>query len=178
MLDYDPYDVLQRARPVASFSVTSADFEHGGPLPRGQWAAFAGGADRSPQLSWSGFPSGTRSFVVTCLDADAPSASGWWHWVVANIPASVTSLDTNAGAEGGAGLPQGALMLRNEDGEKAFSGVGPPRGTGVHRYMFVVHALDVPSFDLDPDASPASLGTRCFFHALGRGILVGTATRD
>lgn len=178
MLEYDPYEILQRARPVAAFAVTSDDFEHGGPLARAQWGAHAGGADRSPQLSWSGFPPGTRSFVVTCLDPDAPSASGWWHWVVANIPASVTSLEADAGARGGAKLPRGAVMLRNEDGEASFSGVGPPRGTGVHRYMFVVHALDVPSFDLEPDASPASLGTRCFFHALGRGILVGTATRD
>lgn len=178
MLDYDPYDALQRARPVAAFSVTSTDFEPGGPLPRAQLAASAGGADRSPQLSWSGFPAGTRSFVVTCFDPDAPSASGWWHWVVANIPASVTGLESDAGAAGGANLPPGAIMLRNEDGEAAYSGGGPPRGTGVHRYMFVVHALDVPSFDLDPDASPASLGTRCYFHALGRGILVGTATRD
>lgn len=178
MLDYDPYVALQRLRPVGTFTVTSDDFEPNGTLARAQWAAHAGGADRSPQLSWSGFPRGTRSFAVTCLDPDAPTASGWWHWSVANLPLSVTSLEANAGAAGGARLPAGAIMLRNEEGEACFSGAAPPRGTGVHRYMFVVHALDVPSFDLDPDASPASLGARCFFHALGRGILVGTATRD
>ena len=178
MLDVDPYGALQRLRPVETFSVTSTDFEQGGPLARAQWAAFAGGADRSPQLSWSGFPAATRSFAVTCLDPDSPSGSGWWHWSVANLPVSVTDLEADAGAEGGAKLPEGALMLRNEEGTAAFIGAGPPRGTGVHRYIFVVHALDVPSFDLEPDASPASLGSRCFFHGLARGILVATASRD
>ncbi|HET8780122.1 MAG TPA: YbhB/YbcL family Raf kinase inhibitor-like protein [Agromyces sp.] len=178
MLDVDPYEALQRLRPVETFNVTSTDFEQGGPLARAQWAAFAGGADRSPQLSWSGFPAGTRSFAVTCLDPDAPSGSGWWHWSVANLPASVTSLDSDAGAEGGDKLPEGAIMLGNDDGTVGFIGAGPPRGTGVHRYVFVVHALDVPSFDLAPDATPASLGSRCFFHGLARGILVGTVSRD
>ena len=69
-------------------------------------------------------------------------------------------------------------MLRNDDGERGFTGGGPPRGTGVHRYLFVVHALDVPGLELDADASPALLGSRCFFHAVGRGILTATATRD
>jgi Raf kinase inhibitor-like YbhB/YbcL family protein len=178
MLDVDPYEALQRLRPVETFNVTSIDVEHGAPLARAQWAAHAGGADRSPQLSWSGFPAATRSFAVTCLDPDAPSGSGWWHWSVANLPVGVTSLDADAGAEGGAKLPEGALMLRNEEGTARFIGGGPPRGTGVHRYMFVVHALDVPSFDLESDASPASLGSRCFFHGLARGILIGTASRD
>jgi Raf kinase inhibitor-like YbhB/YbcL family protein len=178
MLDVDPYGALQRLRPVDSFTVTSTDFEPDGPLARAQWADYAGGADRSPQLAWSGFPAATRSFAVTCLDPDAPSGSGWWHWAVANLPVSITSLDTDAGAAGGAKLPEGALMLRNEDGIDSFIGAGPPRGTGVHRYLFVVHALDVPSLDLDPDATPAILGARCFFHGLGRGILTATATRD
>jgi Raf kinase inhibitor-like YbhB/YbcL family protein len=134
--------------------------------------------DRSPQLSWAGFPASTRSFAVTCLDPDAPSGSGWWHWSVANLPVSVTSLEAGAGGPGGPPLPDGALVLRNEDGWAGFVGAAPPRGTGVHRYLFVVHALDVPGLELDADASPAILGARCFFHAVGRGILTGTATRD
>ena len=69
-------------------------------------------------------------------------------------------------------------MLRNEEGSRGFIGAAPPRGTGVHRYLFVVHALDVPGLELDEDASPAILGARCFFHAIARGILTGTATRD
>ena len=178
MLDVDPYAALQKLRPAGSFTVTSEDFTDGGPLARPQWSVAAGGVDRSPQLSWSGFPDRTRSFAVTCLDADAPSGSGWWHWAVANIPVSVTSLEAGAGAHGGAPLPPGALVLRNDDGERGFGGIAPPRGTGVHRYMFVVHALDVPGLELDPDVTPAVLGVRCFLHGLARGILVGTVSRD
>ena len=174
MLDVDPYEALQRLRPVETFNVTSTDFEQGGPLARAQWAAFAGGADRSPQLSWSGFPAGTRSFAVTCLDPDAPSGSGWWHWSVANLPASVTSLDSDAGAEGGDKLPEGAIMLGNDDGTVGFIGAGPPRGTGVHRYVFVVHALDVEHTGADANASPAFVGFTMFGHTLGRALLTAT----
>jgi phosphatidylethanolamine-binding protein (PEBP) family uncharacterized protein len=91
---------------------------------------------------------------------------------------SVTSLESGAGSAGGPALPDGVIVLRNEDGTRGFIGAAPPRGTGVHRYHFVVHALDVPSLDLDPDATSAVLGARCFFHALARGILTPTATRD
>ena len=178
MLDVDPYEALQRLRPIGTFTVTSADVGDGQPLARPQWSSGAGGVDRSPQLSWSGFPAATRSFAVTCLDPDAPSGSGWWHWAVANIPASVTSLEAGAGAPGGPPLPAGTLVLKNEDGERGFGGAAPPRGTGTHRYVFVVHALDVPGLELDPDVTPAVLGMRCFAHGIARGILVGTANRD
>ena len=178
MLDVDPYKALQRLRPIGTFTVTSTDVQDGAPLARAQLSAGAGGADRSPQLAWSGFPNATRSFAVTCLDPDAPSGSGWWHWAVADLPASVTSLEAGAGSPGGPPLPKGALVLRNDDGERGFIGAGPPRGTGVHRYLFVVHALDVPGLQLDADATPAVLGNRCFFHGIARGILLGTASRD
>ena len=178
MLDVDPYAALQKLRPAGSFTVTSEDFTDGGPLARPQWSVAAGGVDRSPQLSWSGFPDRTRSFAVTCLDPDAPSGSGWWHWAVANLPLSTTSLEAGAGGHGGPALPDSAIVLRNEDGDRGFGGAAPPRGTGTHRYVFVVHALDVPSLDLDPGSSPAVLGIRCFVHGLARGILTGTANRD
>jgi len=178
MLDVDPYQALQRLRPVETFTVTSTDVHDSAPLARPQWSSAAGGVDRSPQLSWSGYPAATRSFAVTCLDPDAPSGSGWWHWAVANIPLSVTSLEAGAGGPGGPPLPRGALVLRNEDGGRGFIGAGPPRSTGVHRYLFVVHALDVPGLEIDADASSAVLGSRCFFHGIARGILMGTASRD
>src|SRR5574339_265676 len=122
MLDVDPYAALQQLRPVGSFTVTSDDFTDFGPFARPQWSAAAGGVDRSPQLSWSGFPDRTRSFAVTCLDVDAPTGSGWWHWAVANLPVSTTTLDAGAGAPGGPPLPDGAIVLRNEDGERGFGG--------------------------------------------------------
>ncbi|WP_438856183.1 YbhB/YbcL family Raf kinase inhibitor-like protein [Agromyces sp. M3QZ16-3] len=178
MLDVDPYDALQKLRPAGSFAVTSSDFVDGGPLARPQWSHGAGGVDRSPQLSWSGFPERTRGFAVTCLDVDAPTGSGWWHWAVLNLPLETTSLDAGAGAPGGPPLPDGAMVLANDDGDRGFGGASPPRGTGEHRYVFVVHALDVPSLELDPASRPAVLGLRCFAHALARGILVGTVNRD
>ena len=177
MLDVDPYGALQ---------APTGGLVHGHERRlRGWRCARPSAVERRrgrrgpfPQLSWSGFPDRTRSFAVTCLDPDAPSGSGWWHWAVANLPLSTTTLEAGAGAPGGPPLPDGAIVLRNEDGERGFGGAAPPRGTGVHRYVFVVHALDVPSLDLDPGASPASLGNRCFFHGLARGILTGTANRD
>lgn len=178
MLDFDPYALLQQLKPMGTFSLTSTEVRHGHGLARPQLGAGAGGRDASPQLSWSGFPASTVSFALTCIDPDAPSASGWWHWAVANIRADVTSLDTDAGAAGGASLPTGALALPNDDGERRYSGPAPPRGTGVHRYFFVVTALNVPRLAVASDATPAVLGMRLYFHGIARGILIGTATGD
>jgi Raf kinase inhibitor-like YbhB/YbcL family protein len=178
MLEFDPYALLQELKPMGAFSLTSGDVQHGHQLARAQWGAGAGGRDVSPQLSWSGFPPSTVSFAVTCFDPDAPSGSGWWHWAVANIPAAITSLDTDAGAAGGAKLPSGALTLPNDDGERRYSGPTPPRGTGVHRYFFVVTALNVPRLAVEHDATPAVLGMRLYFHGIARGILIGNASGD
>src|SRR3954464_14641165 len=125
-------DPLQRFRAVPLFTVSSTDVVDGQPLARDHWGAGGGGGDVSPHLSWSGFPSETKSFAVTIHDPDAPTGSGFWHWAVYNIPADVTSLPAGAGAEGGASLPQGAAMLSNELGAKSFTGAGPPPGTGTH----------------------------------------------
>ncbi|AGW42719.1 hypothetical protein O159_28450 [Leifsonia xyli subsp. cynodontis DSM 46306] len=171
-----PNDPLQRFRSVPHFTLTSDDIADDRPLSREQWGAGGGGGDRSPQLSWSGFPAETKSFAVTIHDPDAPTGSGFWHWAVYNIPASVTALAANAGAEGGAGLPRGAAMLSNELRSKSFTGAGPPPGTGTHRYFVTVHALDVDRLDLDPESTPALLGLTAAFHVLARALLVPTAT--
>ncbi|WP_308164322.1 YbhB/YbcL family Raf kinase inhibitor-like protein [Agromyces sp. ISL-38] len=133
---------------------------------------------RTARALAGGFPAATRSFAVTCFDPDAPSVSGWWHWAVMNLSATQTSLPADAGAAGGENLPEGALMLANDDRERGYSGPTPTPGTGVHRYFFVVHALDVPQVDVSTDAALAALGLQLFFHGLGRGILVGTASAD
>ncbi|TQN32262.1 hypothetical protein FHX37_2212 [Haloactinospora alba] len=163
-----PYNFLPE---VPSFTVTSSDVTHGQTLPNSQVSGImgAGGEDVSPQLSWSGFPEGTRSFAVTCLDPDAPTASGFWHWAVCDIPATTTELVRGAGDENGTGLPAGAVTLRNDAGSKRYIGAAPPPGHGPHRYMFVVHAVDVESLGIDDSASPAFLGFNLFFHTLGRG---------
>ncbi|WP_082678000.1 YbhB/YbcL family Raf kinase inhibitor-like protein [Leucobacter chromiiresistens] len=172
--DIDPY---ARMRRVPSFSLRSTDIQDGEPLPAEQFAAAAGGSNRSPQLSWEGFPDGTRSFAVTCFDPDAPTGSGFWHWAVANLPLSTRELAAGAGEAGASGgelLPAGALTLPNERRQRAYAGAAPPRGTGVHHYWFVVHALDVDHVDVDPDATPAVLGFTMRDAVLARAIIVAT----
>ena len=121
----------------------------------------AGGQDISPQLSWSGFPSGTQSFVVTMCDPEAPTVSGFWHWAVVNIPANVTELPAGAGDESGSGLPPGAFQLPNDARTARYVGAGPPEGHGRHRYIFAVLALDAERIEIDKEATPALLMFTC-----------------
>lgn len=172
---HGPIDPFAAVPDAPSFALTSADIEDGEPLPAEVYASDAGGQNRSPQLSWSGFPSETRSFAVTCFDPDAPTGSGFWHWAVANIPAEVTSLPSGAGSSGTAGeLPEGAITLPNELREPAFTGAAPPEGTGVHHYWFVVHALNVAHVDVDPQSTPAVLGFTMRDAVIGRAVIVAT----
>jgi Raf kinase inhibitor-like YbhB/YbcL family protein len=164
----EPYEFLPA---LPSFEVTSADVGYGDPLADDH--AFAGG-NVSPQLSWSGFPAGTQSFAVTCYDPDAPTGSGFWHWVLFDIPASVTSLPRGAGSGEFAGLPEGAVHARNDYGTREFGGAAPPPGDHPHRYFFTVHAVDVPKLGPDADASPAFVGFNLFFHTLARGLVKAT----
>ena len=168
---YNPYDFLPE---LPSFTLTSADVTDGQPLKNAQVSGImgAGGEDVSPQLSWSGFPEETRSFAVTVFDPDAPTASGFWHWAVANLPATVTELP--AGVGDGSMLPGDALTLCNDAGMRRYVGAAPPAGHGYHRYFVVVHALSVEKLDLTEDASPAYLGFNLFMKAVARAVIHGT----
>jgi Raf kinase inhibitor-like YbhB/YbcL family protein len=161
----NPYDLLPA---VPSFTVTSADVTDGEPLSDDQVAAKG---NTSPQLSWSGAPEGTQSYVVTCFDPDAPTPSGFWHWVLVDLPAEVTSLDAGASATH---LPGAAFHVRNDGGEAGFMGAAPPEGDMTHRYFFVVHAVSEPTLGVDASASPAVVSFNLAFKTLGRAVIHGT----
>ena len=172
----DPYADLPQ---LPWFSVTSNDFNDGEQLPAAQLSGIfgAGGKDISPELSWTGFPEDTRSFAVTVYDPDAPTASGFWHWAVVDIPGDVTHLPAGAGGEAGNGLPPGAFQLSNDGGLARYIGAAPPPGHGRHHYHVVVHAVDVDSLGIGSDATPAFLGFNLFGHTLGRARIIGTHER-
>jgi Raf kinase inhibitor-like YbhB/YbcL family protein len=160
-----PYDFLPK---VAPFTVVSTDVRDGEMLASTHTFA---GDNISPQLSWSGFPSETAGFAVTCFDPDAPTASGWWHWVLLNLPLSTTQLPRGAGDESGASLPPGAVSLRNDMGARGYGGAAPPEGDHLHRYAFAVHALDTDSLEVPPDASGAVAGFHLTFHTIARAVV-------
>jgi Raf kinase inhibitor-like YbhB/YbcL family protein len=155
------------------FTVESTDVSDGATMADAHVSGVlgAGGEDVSPHLSWAGFPAETKSFVVTCLDPDAPTGSGFWHWSAVDIPVSVTSLATGAGARDGKGLPEGAFHVRNDAGYPGYVGAAPPEGHHPHRYAFVVHAVGVEKLGVDGDAAPAVVGFYLYFNTLARAIV-------
>lgn len=135
------------------------------------------GENISPALAWKGAPAGTKSFALTVHDPDAPTGSGWWHWVIFNIPASTTNLSANAGNLNSKLAPAGSIQSRTDFGGPGYGGPCPPVGDSAHRYQFTVYALNVERLPLDANASGALVGFYLNQHALGRATLEGRYSR-
>jgi len=157
-----------------TFTLISHDLKDGQKMP--EHHVFNGmgyrGDNISPHLAWDGVPAGTKSFVITVYDPDAPTGSGWWHWLVANLPADTRSLEQGAGS-GLGGLPAAAVQTRTDFGKAGYGGAAPPQGD-THRYQFSVHALDVASIDVNEHASGAVVGFNIHFHSLGKATITVT----
>lgn len=162
--------LIATASHAADFTVTSPDYTASKPIANSH--VFKGfgceGENKSPALAWKGAPEGTKSYAVTVYDPDAPTGSGWWHWLVYNIPATVTSLETDASAKG---VPEGAVQSRTDFGTEAYGGPCPPKGHKPHHYVVTVHALDVEKLDLKPDSSGALVGYMLNEHRIGKAEL-------
>jgi Raf kinase inhibitor-like YbhB/YbcL family protein len=131
------------------------------------------GGNLSPELHWSGAPAATQSFVVTLFDRDEHSTpSGWWHWVVYNLPKNISSLSQGAGAEHSSALPAEALQGRSDLGEDAYHGPCPAKGDPPHRYVFTVYALNVAKLPVPPDSSGAMVTSIVQEHLLGKAVFV------
>ncbi|HYB50774.1 MAG TPA: YbhB/YbcL family Raf kinase inhibitor-like protein [Burkholderiaceae bacterium] len=156
---------------AAAFEIKSPDIAEGSTLTKAQvYSGFGCTGDNiSPALQWSGAPAGTKSFALTVYDPDAPTGSGWWHWVVYDLPASSTGVPRGVGK--GAALPAGAHQGRNDFGAGDFGGACPPPGDAPHHYIFTVYALKVDKLGVPADATAALIGYNIKANSLGSATL-------
>jgi hypothetical protein len=163
------------AASAAKLSVSSPEIAPGKMISDEQ--VFSGfgctGKNVSPALSWKGAPAGTKSFAVTVYDPDAPTGSGFWHWLVVNIPADAKGLAKSAGDVKSGLAPKGSLQSRTDFGVPGWGGPCPPKGDKPHRYIFTVFAVDVDHLDVTADTSAAVVGFNLHFHTLAKGTLTG-----
>ena len=157
------------------FTLSSPDIPKKGQMKEAQ--VFSGfgcsGQNISPALAWKNVPREAKSFALMVHDPDAPTGSGWWHWVVYNIPAKVTSLPAGAGKADGSLLPQGAVQSNTDFGGPGYGGPCPPKGDKPHRYVFTIFALKVDKLELPPNPSGALVGFVVRQNAIGKASLTG-----
>jgi Raf kinase inhibitor-like YbhB/YbcL family protein len=160
------------ASAAGNFTLTSTDISAKKPIDdKHVFNSFGcSGGNVSPELSWKGAPKGTKSFALTAYDPDAPTGSGWWHWVVYNIPASTTSLPSGAGDAKSPKLPEGAVQGNTDFGTPGYGGPCPPPGKP-HRYIFTVFALDTDKLDIPQGATAAFVGFNLHGHTLAKASL-------
>jgi Raf kinase inhibitor-like YbhB/YbcL family protein len=161
-----------------AFTVTSNSFKDGDYLGAAHilsadFGFGCAGGNQSPHLAWSGAPGGTKSFAITCYDPDAPTGSGFWHWLVVNIPANVTELPLDAGNPKSPRLPSGALQTRTDFGAPGYGGPCPPQGDHPHRYLFTVFAVGVDKLPVAADTSAAVVGFQLHFNTLAKAAIMG-----
>lgn len=169
-------DTASGSEPVVlpPFELRSTSLQEGGVIGAAQVFNGTGcdGQNISPDLEWSNPPAGTASYAVTLYDPDAPTGSGWWHWVLYNIPATAGSLPAGAGDPAGNWMPA-VTHGTNDFGTKGYGGPCPPPGDPPHNYIFTVHALDVEKLEVPTNATAAHIGFKLHAHRLGRATLTG-----
>ena len=151
---------------LAAEHILSADYGFG-----------CAGGNKSPHLAWSGAPPGTKSFAVTCFDPDAPTGSGFWHWLVVNIPPDVSVLAADAGSRTASKLPKEDLQTRTDFGAPGYGGPCPPPGDHPHRYLFTVFAVSADSLQVSADTSAAVIGFQLHFNTLAKASIMGLYKR-
>ena len=159
---------------MSTFTLTSPDIPSGGTVP--QHFEFDGfgcsGRNESPALQWSGAPEGAKSFALTVYDPDAPTGSGWWHWVAFDSPAGTNTLPSGAGTPSKPGMPAGAVQSRTDFGATGYGGPCPPPGHGPHQYIVTVYALKTDKLGLDANATPAVVGYTLNSQMLAKASIV------
>jgi Raf kinase inhibitor-like YbhB/YbcL family protein len=165
-----------------AFKLTSRSFKDGDYLASNhilskEFGFGCAGGNQSPQLSWSGAPSGTKSFALTCFDPDAPTGSGFWHWLIVNIPPTTTELALDAGNPNSPKLPPGALQTRTDVGKPGYIGPCPPEGDHPHRYVFTIFAVSQETLPVAADTSAAIVGFNLHFNTLAKATLMGLFKR-
>ncbi len=173
------FATLSNLAAAAGFILSSPDIKANSTIPkRFEFNGFGcTGENKSPVLKWSGAPEGTKSFAITVYDPDAPTGSGWWHWMAINIPADVTELSADAGALNSKTLPQGALQGRSDFGTAAWGGTCPPQGDKPHHYHFTVYALKTNKLDIPADATAALTGYMINANLLSKAGFIATYGR-
>jgi Raf kinase inhibitor-like YbhB/YbcL family protein len=165
-----------------AFQLTSSSFKDGDYLGAdhvlsADYGFGCSGGNRSPHLAWSGAPAGTKSLALTCFDPDAPTGSGFWHWLVVNIPPDVSELAADAGNRNGLQLPKGALQTRTDFGAPGYGGPCPPAGDHPHRYFFTLFAVGADHLAVQADTSAAIVGFQLNFNTLAKAAIVGLYRR-
>lgn len=136
------------------------------------------GENQSPQLSWKNAPADTKSFAITMYDPDAPTGSGWWHWVVLDLPATTSSIVTNAGNVTLDLLPKEAIQSLTNYGVSGYGGPCPPEGHGLHQYIITVHALSTETLGLTSDTNPAIAGYYLWNNTIAKASIISYYKRE